>query len=140
MTEIRDIMTKDVITINHNESVLKAAEMMSDLNIGCLVVEIDNKVCGIITERDIITKVICRNRNPKVTRVKEIMSSPLVTIHPLASLEDAVRIFNETGFKRLVVTSGDSLEGIVSTEDLIAAETRFIALLERYIQILKSRK
>ncbi len=140
MTEIRDIMTKDVITINHNESVLKAAEMMSDLNIGCLVVEIDNKVCGIITERDIITKVVCRNRNPKVTRVKEIMSSPLVTIHPLASLEDAVRIFNETGFKRLVVTSGDSLEGIVSTEDLIAAETRFIALLERYIQILKSRK
>jgi len=140
MTEIRDIMTEDVITINHNESVLKAAEMMSDLNIGCLVVEIDNKVCGIITERDIITKVVCRNRNPKVTRVKEIMSSPLVTIHPLASLEDAVRIFNETGFKRLVVTSGDSLEGIVSTEDLIAAETRFIALLERYIQILKSRK
>jgi len=116
MTEIRDIMTKDVITINHNESVLKAAEMMSDLNIGCLVVEIDNKVYGIITERDIITKVVCRNRNPKVTRVKEIMSSPLVTIHPLASLEDAVRIFNETGFKRLVVTSGDSLEGIVSTD------------------------
>jgi len=140
MAELKDIMVKDVVTIDSRESVLKAAEKMTDLDISGLVVEVDGEAAGMITEAGIISKVVCRKNDPATTEIRSVMSTPLVTIHPLASLEDAARVFNETGFKRLVVSSGDSLEGIISIDDLIAEETRFIQLLERYIQILKARK
>ena len=118
---------------------MDTAEIMHDLNIGSLVVRVEGETNGIITERDIMGKVICKKLDPATTKVSDIMSSPLVTIHPLASLEEAAEIFNATGFKRLVVSSGDSVEGIISVEDLIAAETNFIEILEKYIHILKSK-
>ncbi len=140
MTEVKDIMTKNVATIDSKQSVLKAAEKMADLDVDYLVVISGDEVDGIVTETDIITKVIVRKKNPKIALVRDTMSSPIVAVHPLASLEEVAVIFNETGFRRLVVSSGNSLEGVISVEDLIAAETRFIQMLERYITVLKSRE
>jgi len=140
MVEVKEVMIKDVFGINSDESVLSAAEIMHEMKIGSLVVRVGDETKGIITERDILGKVICAKKDPATTKVEQIMSSPLVTIHPLASLEEAAEIFNATGFKRLVVSSGDSVDGILSIEDLIAAETTFIEILEKYIQILKAKQ
>ncbi len=139
MVDVKDVMVKDVVTVDSRDTVLKAAELMSDYDVGCLVVEDGGEAAGIITGSDVISKVVVRKKDPGITRVKEVMSSPLATIHPFTSLEEAVEVFNETGYKRLVVSSGESLDGILSIEDLITEETRFIQVLERYIEILKSK-
>ncbi|OYT27147.1 MAG: hypothetical protein B6U97_02300 [Candidatus Altiarchaeales archaeon ex4484_96] len=139
MAEVKDVMIKDVVTVDAVDTVLHAAEVMADNDVGSVVVELNGEAAGILTESDIISKVVVRKKDPKITQVKSVMSSPLVTIHPLSTLEEAVEVFNETGFKRLAVTSGDSLEGILSIEDLITEETRFIKVLERYIELLKAR-
>ncbi|MEA1924966.1 MAG: CBS domain-containing protein [Candidatus Altiarchaeota archaeon] len=139
MADVKDVMVKEVITVDSRDTVLKAAELMSDYDVGCLVVEDGGEAAGAITESDIISKVVVRKKDPRITQVKDVMSSPLVTIHPLTSLEGAVEVFNETGYKRLAVSSGESLEGILSIEDLITEETKFIQVLEKYIEILKSK-
>lgn len=139
MTEVKEIMRENVETIDAERTVLEAAEFMDDHDSDYLVVEEDEGIAGLITEGDMVSKVLVRRKDPSSVKVHEIMSSPLETIHPLSSLEDAAEKFNETGVRRLIVSSGEYLEGVVSTEDIVTAETRFIKVLERYIHLLQSQ-
>lgn len=140
MALVTDIMTSDVVTVKSSETVFDAALRMAEHDMGCLVVTKNGEPGGTITQNDIVSKVICKRKDPSRVLVGEAMSSPLVAVHPLMELEELADTFNKTGLKRLGVVSSGQLEGIVSTEDLIAAETRLIKVLERYIELLKSGK
>ena len=127
-------MTKQVFVIRANDTAHHAAMFMSIKEIGCLVVMEDKLVVGIITERDLINRVIVRNKNPEETIVRDIMSKPPVVARPELSVEDAVRMMFTNRIKKLIVVEEDgkdrSLVGLVTLTDIARVNPALIELLK----------
>ena len=87
-TFVKDVMNKDVLTLDKSISVQEAAEHMKKLRIGCVIVTENKKPIGIITERDFVTKIAADGR-PLFTDIKEVMSSPLIAIDPDETIWEA---------------------------------------------------
>jgi len=119
-THVVDIMSQKVMMIGAERFIIDAARLMGKYHVGSLVVEGEDRPKGIITERDLLTRVIAADKDPKKIRVSTIMSPRLITIRPLATLREAARtMIKEKG--RLVVMEGRTLVGIVTSSDLIKA-------------------
>lgn len=115
---VSEIMTKDVIhSISPNETIEKAAERMKKVQRGCLIVVENGIPVGIITERDLVQKVIAEKMDPGKTTVSKIMSSPIVSIGPEALLSDAASIMSKNRIRRLPVVEGTELIGILTVTD-----------------------
>lgn len=119
MVFVRDVMTKDVIVANPDWTILDAARKMAAKRIGGLVVVRSGRPIGLLTERDILWKVTAKEKNPKRALVGQIMTSPVVTVTPLATLRAAARLMVEHNVRRLVVTHLDQVEGIVTARDIV---------------------
>ncbi len=117
-TFVEDIMTKNVITIDEAESIQEAAQMMTDANVGCVIVTRKDVPVGIMTERDFVTKVAAEGR-PLFTEVSEVMSLPLTTVDPDETVWDAAEIMRVKGIHKLPVQEGNEIVGIVTTTDLV---------------------
>ena len=122
MSTIREILahkSNNVLTITSQASVLDAIGVMSDANIGAIVIQDGSQPAGIFTERDYLRKVALEGRSSRETAVSEVMSSPLITV----DISDATRVAMETMTERrcrhLIVTEGDEMVGIVSLGDLV---------------------
>ncbi len=136
--KIRDIMTSPVITMRKNAKVSEAASAMCAHNIGSLiVVDREEKPVGIITERDMIRKIVVTCKNPKAINVTQIMSSPLVTGNPDMDLENAAKLMIKKEIKRLPIVEEGRLAGIATFTDLIRSQPQIVASLERSIGIDK---
>ncbi len=118
MVFVRDVMTRDVIVVDPERTVLEAAKRMAQRKIGGLVVVEFGRPIGLITERDILWKVTAREKNPRKLTVREAMTSPVISISPLATLRAAARIMIENNVRRLVVTRLDEVQGIITARDL----------------------
>lgn len=118
-TPIRKLITRDVITIEPLAGVDDAAKRMRDEEIGSLIVKDGTKMVGIITERDIVVKVVAEYRPVTAMKVKDIMSTPLISISPETSLYDAAKKMAAREIRRLPVMDGDTLLGIISERDLL---------------------
>ena len=118
---VQEIMSRDVVTISKDETAFDASIKYRDKKVGCLLVVDKDKCVGILTERDLIERVICEEREPKQTKVSEIMSKNLKTIHKLAKIEDAIRLMKMHNIKKLPVVSNDTLVGIVTITDISRA-------------------
>lgn len=119
MVFVRDVMTKDVIVANPETTVLDAAKKMSSRHIGGLIVIRSGRPVGLLTERDILWKVTAKEKNPKKVLVREVMTTPVVTVAPLSTLRAAARIMIGHNVRRLVVTQLDHVEGIVTARDVV---------------------
>ncbi|MCW3134599.1 MAG: CBS domain-containing protein [Methanophagales archaeon] len=117
--EVRDVMTPQVVTEDEETPVTKISTDMEVSGIGSVVITKEGKPIGIITDRDIATKVIMKNRRPSEIRAKEIMSSPLTTIEPDASIEKACELLAEKSIRRLPVIEDDKLVGIISVRNIL---------------------
>jgi len=117
-TFVKDIMKKNVITIDEAESIQDAAQQMLTANVGCVIVTKNNNPVGIITERDFVTKVAAEGR-PLFTEVSEVMSLPLTTVDPDETVWDAAEIMRTKGIHKLPVQEGTKIVGIVTTTDLV---------------------
>ncbi len=117
-TFVKDIMTKNVITIDGAESIQEAAQMMTDANVGCVIVTRKDVPVGIMTERDFVTKVAAEGR-PLFTEVSEVMSLPLTTVDLDETVWDAAEIMRVKGIHKLPVQEGTKIVGIVTTTDLV---------------------
>ena len=117
-TFVKDIMKKNVITIDESMSIQEAAQMMTDANVGCIIVTRKDLPVGIITERDFVTKIAAEGR-PLFTDVSEIMSLPLTTVSPDDTVWDAAEIMRGKGIHRLPVQEGNEIVGIVTTTDFV---------------------
>ena len=116
---VRDIMVKDVVTIHSEKTVYDAAKLMSEKMVGCLiVVENGYKPVGIITERDFVRRVLAKDKDPHKTLVKEVMSTPLISVRPELSVVVASQEMAEHKIRRLAVVEDDKLVGIVTSFDL----------------------
>ena len=118
MPSVKDIMTKNVASIGVNNSVFEAAELMSSNRVGCLVIMDGEVPIGIVTERDIVRRVVAK-KMPLDTKVSEIMSKSLITIDPDASLKDAARLMSSNKIRRLPVVKQNRLVGIVVASDFV---------------------
>ena len=117
--EIRDVMVKNVITVNPKTTARKAAERMKQHEIGCLVVVKKTKPVGIVTERDMLNRVLIELRNPEKTKVEEIMSKPLIVVQPHMDIKDAARIMLKRRIKKLPVVENGCLAGLATLTDLV---------------------
>jgi len=116
---VKEIMVTKVISINANKSILEACAKYREKRIGCLLVTDDEGDCvGIVTERDIIERTICMHRNPEKTRVSEIMSTDIKTIHPLDKIEKAADTMLQHKIKKLPVIQNGEIVGIVTATDI----------------------
>ena len=116
MPSVKDFMTKDIITINLQKTILDTAILMSEKMIGCVVVTDDEMPVGIVTERDFVRRVVARNLSPEM-KILEIMSKPLITIDPDSSLRDAARLMLKHKIRRLPVIGENRLVGIIVASD-----------------------
>jgi len=117
----KEIMTKKLITINPNNTVFDACLKYRDNKVGCLLVT-DNESCiGIVTERDLIERTMCFHKDIDKTKVSEIMSSDIITIQSLETLEKAIGIMNKFKIKKLPVISDKTVVGIITITDIARA-------------------
>ena len=112
--KIKDVMNK-VIVIEHDVSVKEAAQIMSNKNIGSLVVLKDNKIVGIITEKDIMKNISFLGK-----KISAVMAKNVVTVDCSESIDNAALIMTERKIRRLPVVDGDKLVGIITSTDIIA--------------------
>jgi len=118
MPKVKDIMTENVVSIGVDSSVFEAAELMSSSQLGCLVVVDGEAPVGIVTERDIVRRVVAK-RLPVNTKVSEVMSKSLITVDPDASLKEAARLMSSNMIRRLPVSKDNKLVGIVVAADFV---------------------
>ncbi len=118
MPSVKDIMTKDVITIEANRTVFDAAEVMTEKGLSCLLVVIKAFPVGIITERDIVRRIVAK-RAPLDSKVTDVMTKTLITVEPDTSLKEAARIMSTNKIRRLPVLKQNKLVGIVVASDFV---------------------
>jgi CBS domain-containing protein len=117
--KVKDVMIGEVVTIEANVTVREAVRLMNDHEIGCLVVIQDGKPTGIVTERDMLKRVLVATRDPRAIEVREVMSKPLLSMEPEKEIEEAVKLMFKHKIKKLPVIENGRLVGLVTLTDLI---------------------
>jgi CBS domain-containing protein len=144
MPTVKDFMTTNVITIGVNRTVLEAAKLMHQQDVGDLVVMDGVEAKGIVTERDLVRRVMALKK-PFDTKVSEVMTDPLITIEENAQLRDAARLMVKYKIRRLPVTKKSVLVGIIATNDFarhLSKKTfseEMLAAMTRYPLVDNSR-
>ncbi|UCE95843.1 MAG: CBS domain-containing protein [Candidatus Bathyarchaeota archaeon] len=121
MLKVEDVMVTNVVTIDVDVNVRKAAQRMNAHEIGCLVVLEKGHFAGILTERDVLTRVVAKARNPEEAFVSQVMSRPLTTVNPELSLEEAVKLMLKKRIKKLPVVRAEKLVGLITMTNIAAA-------------------
>jgi len=126
---VKQAMTKQVLVTNPNTTIRDVARVMAEHRVGCLVVLENDKIVGIITELDIIWKVVANDKDPNTTNVADIMSKKVVTVQANQTLEEASALMVEHEIKKLPVLEKDKLVGIITATDLISVQPKMIETL-----------
>jgi len=121
MIRIEKLMVKRVTTVDVDDSVLDATKIMNSHNIGCLVVLEKDRVAGILTERDLLKRVLETCRNPDATKVHEVMTSRIVFGSPDMQLTEATRLMFANRIKKLPILEDDMLVGLITLTDVARA-------------------
>jgi CBS domain-containing protein len=130
--KVEDVMTMEVITIDEKASVKEAANVMNQYEIGCLIAVRKGKAIGIITERDLLKRVIVEDKNAKKTKIGEVMSRPLEVVAPGTSLEEALQLMFQKKIKKLPVVEKNRLLGVVSLTDIARCQPAIIKILKSF--------
>ncbi len=128
---VEDVMVDEVITIEADATVQEAVRLMNKHEIGCLVVVLKRKPVGIITERDMLKRVLAESLDPEKIKVSLIMSAPLIIGNPVMEIEDAVKLMFKTRIKKLPVVRKGRLVGLVTLTDLTRFQPHMIRILKK---------
>jgi signal-transduction protein with cAMP-binding, CBS, and nucleotidyltransferase domain len=133
---VRDVMSNPVITMDEDEASNKAAVKMDMNDVGAVIVTNKaGKSIGIITERDLVIRVLAKNIKPDTVKAKEIMTTPLVTIEPEATISDAARRMTRLDIRRLGVIYKGNLLGIISSKDILGVMPELIEIMQERSRI-----
>ena len=116
---VRDRMRRHVITTSPGETVRKAVESMAENDIGCIVVCQGARLLGILTERDVVKRIVASGADPNFTKVSDVMTKKLIGLDSKKTVQEAVGILKKGRIKRLPVIEGGKLVGIITMTDLI---------------------
>ncbi len=125
---------KAVSSIEPTESVAAAARLMNESKIGGLVVTDEGKMVGILTERDILTRVVAQGRDPVATTVREVMTSPVATGRPDTSLDECIGVMTSKRIRHLPVVDARGVCGIITSGDLLAFQVTEHEATIRYLK------
>ncbi len=129
--KVRDVMVREVITVDENAPVKEAVDIMNESQIGSLIVLEKGKANGIITERDFLKRVTGEAKDVFNTKVKEIMTTPLVVVEPDTDLEEAVKLMFKNKIKKLAVVDANKLVGIVTLTDIARVQPQLMEMLRQ---------
>ena len=139
--DVVEIMSSDVAVIQTKATIAEAAKIMNSRNISCITVLDGRKVQGIITEKDILKRVIVYQKDPNLTRAEEVMSSPVITIPPSYSVFSACKTMDKMHVRRLLVMEDERLCGIVTQTDIFRATKKKLQdEEEKNIRLLENSK
>lgn len=128
-------MMRNVKTVRTDDSVHAAVLKMNKFQIGSVIVTNNGRAVGIITERNILERIVEPRLDPGTIWAKDIMSSPLVTVGPNDAVEEAAKIMAQKRIKKLPVVDGDKIVGVVSTSDIVRANPTQIGILEELLRV-----
>ncbi|MCK4477088.1 CBS domain-containing protein [Candidatus Bathyarchaeota archaeon] len=131
---VRDVMTKEVKVVRPDTLVKEVVATMNKFNIGSIVVVQSNRPVGIITERDILRRIVEPCLAPEALRAREVMSSPVITIRDMASIDEAANIMARKRIKRLLVTDNERLVGILTFTDIVTQVPNMLGILEELVR------
>ena len=133
---VRDVMSSPVVTMDEDETANRAAANMDMKDLGAVIVQNKaGKSIGIITERDIVKRVVAKNLKPDTVKAKEIMTTPLVTIEPEANITDAARRMTRLDIRRLGVIYKGNLVGIISSKDILGVMPELMEIMQERSRI-----
>lgn len=132
---VKDIMSKPAVIIEENKSARVAGEIMKKKRKGALVVVKKGKPVGIVTDSDLIRKIVAKNLKPSEVKVREIMSRPLVVISPDDNIIEASRKMKRSNIKRLPVVENGKVIGLLSLTDIARTSPEMLDLLEYRIRM-----
>lgn len=136
---VKEIMTRDVVTVDLRASCVDVARRMLEHGIGGIIVTDGGYPVGIVTERDLVRTVISHNRRPSSLQARDVMTSPLITIHSLESVKDAMRKMFTLRIRRLPVVENNRLVGIVTDTDLLVVSAQMGEIFTELIQMDSER-
>jgi len=116
MSLVKDLMTRDVVTIDLHKTIFDAAKLMSEKKVGCLVIMDGEVPVRIVTERDFVRRVVAK-KLPLDVKIQEIMSKSLITVDPDASIREAARLMLKNKIRRIPVVEENKLVGIIVVSD-----------------------
>lgn len=119
---VKDLMARNIITIQAEDSIIKAASVMDENGVSSVVVKEGNEFSGMITERNIISRVVSKGLDPQKIKVSEVMSTPLITISPDATIEEAARKMRDNKIRRLLVEENHQKIGIIAESDIVRVD------------------
>ncbi|MEM0007345.1 MAG: CBS domain-containing protein [Candidatus Bathyarchaeia archaeon] len=128
---VKDVMSSPVITVEEDATANRVAELMDKHGLGCIIVTSkEGKPIGIITERDLVTRVLAKNVKPDALKAKDVMTTPLITIEPDETISEAARKMSRLNIRRLGVVYKGQLIGILSSKDILAVMPELIETIQ----------
>lgn len=118
-TPVLDIMSKEPLVVSPDATVREAAALMKQRDVGSLLVVADDRPSGIITEKDLVNKVVAEDRKASDLRVEDVMSSPVLTVGPYQEVLEAARIMAERKIRRLAVVENGDVVGLITEKDIL---------------------
>jgi signal-transduction protein with cAMP-binding, CBS, and nucleotidyltransferase domain len=128
-------MSKNIISVLPETSIVEATRIMSKRDISSILVKTGDDYIGIFTDRDVMKKVVASGLDPNNTVVREIMSSPLITINEEASIEEAADKMRDSKIRRLVVINEGYVAGIISETDIVRIEPELHLLIREHSKL-----
>lgn len=121
MARARDIMVTDVVMVDGSATVAEAVELMKAKQVRALIVDrrSEEDAYGMVTQRDVVYRVVAQGRDPRAVRVYEIMSKPLVVVNPDLDVKYVARLMAQRGLSRAPVLAEQKLQGVVSISDIV---------------------
>ena len=132
---VRDIMARNVKTVRTDDSVLLAVQKMVKFNIGSVIVTNNGRAVGIITERNILERIVEPRQDAGIINTKDIMSAPLITVEVNAAVEEAAKIMTSKVIKTLPVIDGGKLVGVITSSDIVRTSPTQLNILEELLRI-----
>lgn len=133
---VKDVMSSPAITVPEDAAVDKTAQLMDESRIGSIIVtNKDGKALGIITESDLVRRVLAKNLTPSKLTAKEVMSTPLITVEPDETLTETARRMSKLDVRRLGVIYRGDLVGIISSKDILAVTPELLENMKEKARI-----
>ncbi len=133
---VREVMNSPVITADPDESIKQVSEKMTASKAGSVVITKNERPIGIVTDGDIVTKVVSMDSKPSSVRAEDVMSKPLYTIESEREIIEAARVMRKFGIKRLGVNYKNSLVGIISISDILAITPELFDIISEKAMIM----
>ena len=132
---VREIMSVNVVTITPDEPISDVAKLMNDTDIGAIIIVDKERPVGVVTESDIVRRVVAEGKDPKTVTASEVMSSPLIHVTPDTPLTEAMRVMARGNIRRVAVLKKNVLAGIITSRDILRWSPELIDVLVESLKL-----